>query len=32
MARLSLIDTPRFAGLDQETLRELRTADVPSGA
>lgn len=33
MARLSMIDAPRFAGLDQQALRELRTVDtLPSGA
>jgi CRP-like cAMP-binding protein/predicted MFS family arabinose efflux permease len=27
MARMNMIELPRFAGLDQETLRELRTPD-----
>jgi CRP-like cAMP-binding protein len=28
MARMNMIELPRFAGLDQETLRELRTPDL----
>jgi CRP-like cAMP-binding protein len=32
MVRLNMIDLPRFAGLDQQSLHELRTTDLQSAA
>jgi hypothetical protein len=30
MVRMNMVELPRFAGLDQETLRELRTPEAQS--